>query len=222
MIKSFFRNKNLNKNKNLKDKFSKIYFQNIFGGKDSRSGGGSNMEQTLEIRNKLPKLIKEFGIKSFIDAPCGDFFWMRETKLGVKRYIGIDIVESLIQSNQYKFGDSVNSFVCMNLIDENVPKADLVFCRDCLVHLTYEDIQKVILNFKISGAKYILTTTFSDRDANVDLIGNDIWRPLNLERSPFNFPTPLKIINEKCTEGSNQFTDKSLGLWRLADIKTSW
>jgi hypothetical protein len=44
------------------------------------------------------------------------------------------------------------------------------------------------------------------------------WRPLNMQLPPFNFPNPICIINEKCTEGEGEFKDKSLGLWRLKDI----
>ena len=221
LIKKLFseKNENFNDNKNLKDKFSKIYFQNIFGGKDSRSGEGSNMEQTAEIRRELPKLIKGFGVESFMDAPCGDFFWMKETELGVKRYIGVDIVDTLIQSNLKQFGNSSIDFMCLNLVESELPKTDLIFCRDCLVHLTFDDIQKVIANFKKSGAKYLLTTTFTDRESNTDLIGKDIWRPLNLQLSPFNFPKPLKLIDENCSEYHGKFSDKHLGLWMLDEIK---
>ena len=59
----------------------------------------------------------------------------------------------------------------------------------------------------------------TDRVSNSDLSGNDFWRPLNLELSPFDFPKPLKIINEKCTEYNGIYADKSLGLWLLDDIK---
>lgn len=202
----------------LKDKFSKIYSNNIFGGKDSRSGEGSNLEQTREIRAQLPKLLRELAVKSFMDAPCGDLFWIKEIDLGVERYFGIDIVESLIDSNTKHFGSDSRKFICTNLVDGDLPKVDLIFCRDCLVHLNYSDIKNVISNFKRSGAKYLLTTTFTDRSKNVDLIGRDIWRTLNLEIAPFNFPPPLKLINEYCTERDGKFADKHLGLWLLDDI----
>ena len=38
-------------------------------------------------------------------------------------------------------------------------------------------------------------------------------------RPPFNFPKPAKLIDEKCTEANNQFTDKCLGLWLLDEIE---
>lgn len=202
---------------NLKAKFSNIYSTNAFEGKISRSGGGSDMVQTAELRKELPTLIKELNIKTFLDAPCGDWHWMRETNLGVENYIGTDIVQELIEKNQQQFGNNTRSFQCLNLAEDILPQADLIFCRDCLVHLSYSDIQRIILNFKKSNSTYLLTTTFTNRDRNDDL-GNKIWRTLNLQLSPFNFSKPIRLINEKCTEADNKFTDKCLGLWRLDDL----
>ena len=201
----------------LKERFSHIYFKNIFGGKESRSGSGSNMEQTAEIRRELPRLIQEYGIRTFMDAPCGDWHWMREMTLGVEQYIGVDIVEALIEKNRRMFGKEGVGFLCLDLAQDELPQADIIFCRDCLVHLTYDEIHKVIANFKRSRSTYLLTTTFTARE-NVDLEVRNIWRPLNLQAAPFNFPEPLKLINEKCTENDNQYTDKSLGLWRLDQV----
>lgn len=205
---------------NLQKRFSLIYKENIFEGKQSRSGEGSNMVQTAEIRRVLPGFLQEFQIQIFLDAPCGDWYWMKETPLGVKKYIGVDIVKELIEENQKAFGDAAHEFICRDLATDDLPYADLIFCRDCLVHLNYADVMKVLANFKRSGSKYLLTTTFVNRDENKDLVGKDIWRTLNLQVAPFNFPAPIKLINEKCTEANSNFTDKSLGLWLLADIKT--
>lgn len=203
----------------LRERFSHIYFKNIFGGEESRSGEGSNMVQTAEIRRELPKLLREFEIKTLMDAPCGDWHWMKELPLDVDQYIGVDIVDSLIESNRQQFGNAATSFVCLNLASDQLPQADLIFCRDCLVHLTFKDIRRVIANFKKSNSKYFLTTTFTERQNNFDLLGDAVWRPLNLEMAPFNFPKPVKLLNEKCTEANGQFADKCLGLWLLDEIK---
>jgi hypothetical protein len=150
------------------------------------------------IRHEIPLLLKEFDVKRFMDAPCGDFYWMKHVVLPVEQYIGVDIVEAIIKKNQATYTDPQHSFVCLDIIEDPLPPADLMLCRDCLVHL--------------------LTTTFTGRETNVDLGEGDIWRTLNLEQSPFHFPKPLKLINENCTEGDNKFNDKSLGLWRIDDI----
>jgi SAM-dependent methyltransferase len=219
--KRFFSKQDVSLDANLKERFSQIYYRNIFGGKDSRSGVGSDMVQTAEIRREIPRLVREFDIKTFMDAPCGDWHWMKETPLGVEQYIGVDIVDSLIEKNQRQFGNVSTNFVCLDLAEDQLPQVDLIFCRDCLVHLTFSDINRVVANFKRSNSKYLLTTTFTGRENNVDLVGKDVWRTLNLELPPFNFPKPVKLINEKCTEANNQFTDKCLGLWLLDNIKIS-
>lgn len=197
----------------VKEKFTEIHDKNLFHGVESISGTGSSMEQTAEIRMQLPELIKEYSIKSIMDAPCGDFFWMRHTDLGDASYIGLDIVQALVDKNNAEHADDKHQFKCLNIIEDELPKVDLIFCRDCLVHLTYEQAIVAIQNFKRSGSKYLLTTTFPGRK-NKDL-GDIIWRPLDLQQAPFSLPEPIKLINEKCTEDDLRFTDKSLGLWDL-------
>ena len=203
----------------LKEKFSEVYEKNIFGGRISRSGEGSDLVQTEIIRNELPLIVKRFSIQTFLDAPCGDWYWMKETNLGVTQYIGVDIVESMIKKHKIEFASHGRAFECLNLATDSLPKADLIFSRDCLVHLSFEDAIRIISNFKKSGAKYLLTTSFIDRTENNDLVGKDsFWRPLNMCLAPFNFPEPLLIVNEGCTEEANQYADKCMCLWLLCDI----
>jgi len=207
----------------LNDKFSKIYKENLFKGRSSRSGEGSDLIQTAKIRNELPKIIKEYGIKVLLDAPCGDWYWMKEFDFGTTRYIGLDIVNDLIEKNNAEFGNKQRIFKKVNLVENYIPKSDLIFSRDCLVHLTFYDALKIIANFKLSGAKYLLTTTFVNTKQNYELEEkNSFWRPLNMQLPPFNFPKPILLINEDCTEEKGKYSDKSLGLWRLKDIKLNY
>jgi hypothetical protein len=143
---------------------------------------------------------------------------MKEVNLPVQRYTGIDIVEGLIEANQRKYANAQINFACLDIITDKLPAADVIFCRDCLVHLNFEQARKAIRNFQRSQATYLLTTTFTDRTQNVDLGEKDMWRTLNLQLPPFNFPRPIRVINENCTEGDGNFADKSLGLWKLADL----
>ena len=209
--------RNVRRGADLKDKFSEVYKKNLFKGRKSRSGEGSDLVQTATIREALPQLVNDFEINSLLDGPCGDWYWMRELNLRVDHYIGVDIVEELIRKNQSEFGKEGVSFQYCNLAVDKLPAVDLIFCRDCLVHLSFEDATRVVANFKRSGAKFLLTTTFTGRMTNEDL-GNGFWRPLNLQLAPFNFPCPLRLINENCTEQNGMFSDKSLGLWLLNDI----
>ncbi len=202
----------------VKHKFSRIYRRNTFGGAESRSGDGSSLAQTATIREEIPRLLRELGVRTMLDAPCGDFNWMQHMPLPVHLYIGADIVEELIVNNQRRHGGMERCFKCLNLVKDPLPQTDLILCRDCLVHFNFTQAKRALLNFKRSGAKYLLTTTFTDREANIDLKGADIWRPVNLQRPPFNLPRPLRVINEGCTEGGGGFADKALGLWLLQEL----
>ena len=195
--------------------FEKIYKNNGFAGTESRSGEGSSLFQSRIIREEIPKLLQELGIKNLLDVPCGDWNWMRHVDITNINYIGGDIVQAVIDKNNQLYGKANCKFEYLNIITDPLPKSDIILCRDCLVHLNFQDGLTAIEQFRKSGAKWLLTTTFTERDNNTDLYEGQIWRPLNLEKSPYNFPKPFLYINEGCTEENSLFTDKCLGLWQL-------
>jgi hypothetical protein len=142
---------------------------------------------------------------------------MSAVELGGVNYVGVDIVPELIDHNRASYGDGRRTFEVGDVVRDPLPEADVVMCRDCLVHLSFADGLRALSNFRTSGASYLLTTTFPDRKANYDKHTGG-WRPLNLCAPPFNLPEPLRLLNEGCTVGGGAYADKSLGLWRLADI----
>ncbi len=205
----------------LKNIFDKYAQNNIWGDADSLSGGGSNLIQTATIRKEIPNLIKNYQIKSMVDAPCGDYFWMREIQAILEKeldnYHGLDIVASLVAKNKETFGSFKTTFSQVDITSQAIPKVDLIFTRDCLVHLSFANIYKVMRNYKKSQSKYLLTTTFTNRNHNRDIFDGD-WRTLNLELAPFFFPKPILLINENCTEGEGNYADKCLGLWEIKSL----
>lgn len=193
------------------------YKNNTWKDKDSISGAGSNLLQTETLRKELPKLIKELGCRSFLDIPCGDFYWMSQTDLGVTSYLGCDIVDELVENNKIKYGSTICDFVKLDIMSDKLPTVDLICCRDCLVHFSFADIFRALENIKRSGSTYLLTTTFTNRYENRNIVTGD-WRPINLQIPPFNFPAPVKLINEGCPQEDGKWGDKSLGLWKVSDI----
>lgn len=197
--------------------FRFIYRHSFWSKGQSISGDGSTVSQTEEIRQQLPFLIKKVGIRSILDIPCGDFHWMKTVEMGSVHYTGADIVDELIRQNNHQYADDSRTFVKLDVIRDPLPMADLVFCRDCFVHLSNGDITKALENIRHSKSVYLLTTTFPACMENEEIVTGD-WRIINLQKDPFNLPEPLWLLNEKCTEGEHTYSDKSLGLWKISDL----
>ena len=196
--------------------FKRIYRKQRWGTQETASGTGSTLKQTEVIRAELPRLVRELGVKSILDIPCGDFNWMKEVNLEIESYIGADIVKEIIQNNRQRFASTQREFVRLNITRDGLPRVDLILCRDCLVHFSYHDLCLALNMIRKSNSTYLLTTTFTDLQANEDILTGN-WRPLNLQKPPFNFSTPIRLIEEKFVE-DERYSDKSLGLWRISDI----
>src|SRR5262249_19820727 len=198
----------------MKRTFTRKFEKHVSCEMDALSGPGSDLVQTRAIRARLPALLRELNVRTMLDVPCGDWFWMKTLDLDVD-YIGADIVDALIERNTQQFANERRRFVQLDLQRDALPKVDLVLCRDCLVHFPLHGVALALANLKRSGSTYLLTTTFVDRTENDDIrVGR--WRPLNLERAPFDLPPPLRSIDEECPEAENR--DKRLALWRIDSI----
>jgi SAM-dependent methyltransferase len=179
------------------------------------SGRGSSLDRTGAIRRDLPALFDEFGVRSVVDAGCGDFNWFRALDVELESYVGIEVVEDLVAVNRARHGTPRRRFVSLDVIRDALPRADLIVCRDCLVHLKNRQISAALRNFRRSGSRYLLATTFTGDHPNHDApLGG--WRPLNLERSPFSLGPPLRLISERESVEDPRYADKSLGLWALS------
>lgn len=198
--------------------FRHVYRNNIWGDPETVSGHGSGVARTAAFRDEFTNLLIELGTRFLLDAGCGDFNWMKECNLPIERYLGIDIVPELIAKNQAKYKDRGRLFRHADIARDDLPRSDLILCRDCLVHLSYEDTFAALRNFRRSQAPYLLATTFAAFTENTD-IQTGGWRQLNFERPPFNFPPPEKLIDEKCWHTGGIYADKRLALWKLEQIE---
>lgn len=203
------------------DVFDIIYRSNLWNDLGNRSGPGSRLAFTNNAISGIQKIIGQFSIQSILDLPCGDFYWMQKVNLENVNYLGADIVIDLISNNQEQFAKNHIGFANLDLISDSLPKADLMINRDCLVHFSYKDIFSAVQNILNSEIEYLLTTTFTKLTLNFDIVTGD-WRPINLERPPFNFPKPSLLIKENVDpEHARAFRGKSLALWETAKLRHS-
>jgi len=200
---------------NVEDRFTHIYETNKWKNDESRSGIGSTAENTRNLRQELPQLIQNYVFETLLDAPCGDFNWFRivERPAGLK-YIGGEIVKGLVDNLEQTYGDTQTSFVHLDITRDPLPAADVWMCRDCLFHLSSDDIFAAMRNFLTSEIPYLLTSTHNNCTENIE-IPTGHFRLLNLEIPPYNFPEPLLYIEDRGEESE----PKNLGLWTRESLQ---
>ena len=148
------------------DVFQSYYLKNKWRDAESRSGKGSNMGATQELRALLPPLMADLGVKTFLDLPCGDYYWMQHVDLGVDHYTGGDIVPDMIAANIAKHARDGVSFEVIDLIQGSIPRHDLILTRDCLMYLSEPHVKEAVANITTSGSTWLLTTTFPNLGTN--------------------------------------------------------
>ena len=216
-----------------KNVFTNIYENFGFGSTESRSGPGSTLEETKLLREKIKDLIKEKNIKSVVDIPCGDFHWMKEIVFNFESYIGGDIVEEAVKTNNEKYSNSKIKFINFDLINDEIPESDLLIVRDVIGHLPLDNGKKVIQNILNSKCKYLLSTTWAKKindnwtkcnpsDVDRENEGVDYGRfyPVNLMSSPFNFPEADAYLEEDVrVDNFEKGNRKVLALWDLQKVR---
>jgi hypothetical protein len=179
-------------------------------------GSGSSLEYTHLLRHTLPDFLNRYQITSMIDAPCGDFSWMNLVSFPPGfQYIGGDIVEFMIEKNQSNWPDK--DFRVFDLTQDTLPDVDLLFCRDCLFHLSQQDLVKVFDNVVSSNVKYIMTTSYISGHYDNRDIETGGFRPINLEQSPFNLPVPIDSLED----GPPGNIIRRMCLWNKEDLITA-
>lgn len=200
--------------------FADIYRFNMWGDPESRSGSGSSLASTAALRRELPGILKQFGIRSMLDAGCGDCNWIRHSTLELDLYIGAEIVPELTMENRcrsWENGSYRREFLTLDIARDRIPPVDLILCRHCLIHLTHRDVLRCFENFRASGSKYLMATTIPTCRANRDVLAGS-FRELNLELPPFSLPAPLAKLNDVVLIDGEYRTNGWLYLWRIGDL----
>jgi hypothetical protein len=145
---------------------------------------------------------------------------MAQAGLALETYVGADIVKSLVESNQREFGSDKRRFAHLNLLRDELPRCDAIFCRDCLVHFSDADVARALTNICRSGATFLIATTYPGRGPSINIITGE-WQPLDLQAAPFDLPQPVALINEMLKERDGSNSMKSLGVWRIEDLRAA-
>jgi len=197
---------------NAKEIFTTIFQRNWWANEESKSGWGSDLKHTELIREELLTFVERHSINSMLDAPCGDFHWMRymQWPTGFK-YMGGDIVSDLIVDNRRKYPNT--EFLEIDVLQNVLPDVDAWLARDLMIHFPDKAIWTAINQFQKSSIKYLLATTYPNNLQNSDIQFGQV-RHLNLCAPPFRLPAPFGILHES----DDPITGRVIGVWRRSDI----
>ncbi len=207
-----------------KERFAKIYKENLWRNRESVSGSGSTLKFTRNIRQAIPKVVSELKLTSILDAPCGDLNWMRHVlpELTIQ-YLGADIVDELVHDNARKYGAANVRFIQLDLVNDDMPRTSMLFCRDCLFHLSFDDTRKLLENFVRSGTDYLFTTTYDKGDdwKNEEIV-TGYFREIDLARTPYLLPGDVVF---SVLDGKPDNTDRFMRVWtreQIAQALRAW
>jgi SAM-dependent methyltransferase len=155
--------------------------QNVWGG---GSGYGSNPVAAKPYMLFLQDFIKNNSIRSVVDMGCGDWQFSQFVDWGDSTYLGIDVVPSVIEANNHRFGRDNCSFICADMTADNDLQlsGDLLLVKDVLQHLSNANVLKILdisSRFKFS----LITNAFSSENEDCE---NGDTRPLDIRKPPFN------------------------------------
>lgn len=187
-----------------------------------RSGPGSTLRRTKRLRRALPGLLKDYDVKTFLDAPCGDWNWMSAVNLDGVKYIGGDISKELIAEVKAEHGGEGRKFMHLDLASSKLPKCDMIMVRECLIHLTDEVRWEVIANIHKAKIPHLLLTV-DLVDENIPLTENGQHANFNPMIAPFNFPDPVHHVPESSDQVSlYDLTAADVGPWKRRRVMGLW
>ena len=164
----------------------------------SVSGRGSNIntEQFFSLVKNFTQIITDYNIKSLLDMPCGDFLWIHKIiKDRNIDYLGVDIVEELIEENKTKYKNKNFNFENHNILNFFTEKQfDLILIRDLFIHIKNPDILQIIQNVKQMNFRYIALNSYNNKTNNNVIEGQH--RKVNLLIEPFNLKKPTYFFKD--------------------------
>jgi hypothetical protein len=192
--------------------FTNIFKRNWWNNSESRSGWGAELKRTVSIRAELPEFVRRHDVQSLLDAPCGDFHWMRHVDWPSGfRYVGADIVHDLIADNSQKYPGV--EFLELDVLRDRLPDVNAWLARDLMIHFPDQAVRTAINQFRHSTISYLLATTYPNARQNNDIRFGQV-RHLNLCAPPFGLPPPFETLRED----DDPDTGRVIGVWRRSDI----
>lgn len=164
--------------------FIRIYEQDGWRG---GSGTGSAPVANIDYIATLSRFMALNDVRSVVDFGCGDWQFSRLVDWSKVDYLGVDVVPRVIEQNRERHAAPNIRFELFESLDQ-LPRADLLICKDVLQHLPNGLVRHYVEDFR-HRFRWLLVT---NDDHPTGRLNQDIapggWRPLRLDQPPFGFP----------------------------------
>lgn len=164
-----------NARKTAAEVFSEVYRRKLWGTGEGAfySGPGSDPENASLYCDLVRDVVLSLRRPevTIVDLGCGDFRVGSQFLAPGVRYIGIDVVSELIAHNTRAFGGGPVSFLCRDIVQDELPTGDICLVRQVLQHLSNAEIAMIL--YKLRSYQVSLITEHYPKDlagctANVD------------------------------------------------------
>jgi SAM-dependent methyltransferase len=192
----------------MKATFTEIYRRNVwkFG-----SGEGALPKYAKPYKEFLEQFIRDRRIKSVVDYGCGDWQFSRLINWDGIQYLGLDLVDSLIEHHKRVYQTDNITFLALEETPTLLPDADLIILKDILQHWSNQSITSFMP--KIVKYKFALITNcvnLRGETANRDIL-DGYFRPLDLRERPFSYDM-TKVF--EFTNNSENLEPREEARWR--------
>lgn len=144
--------------------FEKIYDEGHWGKNASPearyfSGTGSHDPQLVDAYvEAVSAFLSRLPNKpSALDIGCGDFNVGSRIRPLCADYTAADIASQVIAFNKTRFADADVNFISLNIVEDEAPRADVIFIRQVLQHLSNAEIRRALANIAGRSDYLILT-----------------------------------------------------------------
>jgi SAM-dependent methyltransferase len=103
--------------------FEHIYRNDLWHG---GSGPGSLPSVNRPYVRLLQSFLRSNHIETVVDLGCGDWQFSRRINWGKARYLGLDVVPHVLESNRRRFGRAAVEFAVSPEDPDDIPGADLL------------------------------------------------------------------------------------------------
>ena len=166
----------------MKNEFTNIYEKELWG-RGKGSGAGSRPKFNAPYITFLENFLRDNNIKSVIDFGCGDWQFNRYVDWGSVDYLGLDIVDTVIEDNKKQF--SQYSFVSDTDVFKYLEGREFIIIKDVIMHWPNEEILSFLDKLVTYDIKILLVNVFGQsKNRRLKRVGG--FSRLDYDKFPLN------------------------------------